>query len=134
MDLNIWFCILFNFCCQGFINGKEAGHLTMSPYKFEIFPTFPNFLTSYNPSLNIWNFIMFWRSPTFWGHLALYSSINLALNDNERHTLKSETIFCNWKPFKNAFYFTEKAALVLKIILIFVLSFWSCRKTISLER
>ena len=35
-----------------------------------------------------------------------------------RGTLRSETTFGNWKPFKkneNAFYFTSKALFVLKI-------------------
>ena len=30
--------------------------------------------------------------------------------------IRSETIFGNWKPFKNAFYFTLKALFVLKIL------------------
>ena len=33
------------------------------------------------------------------------------------------------KVMKNAFYFTSKAPLVLKIIEVFVLTFWSCSKT-----
>ena len=35
---------------------------------------------------------------------------------------------------KNAVYFTLKALFVLKIFKIFVLTFWSCRKTAWLER
>ena len=48
-----------------------------------------------------------------------------------RCTLRSEKIFGNWKPFKNdekCFLFHLKSSFRSQDILIFVLSFWSCRK------
>ena len=54
-----------------------------------------------------------------------------------RRTLKSEIIFDNWKSFKNdekCFLFHFKSYSRYQDILIFVLSFWSSRKTIGLVR
>ena len=48
-------------------------------------------------------------------------------------TLRSETIFGYWKPFKNmknAFYFTSKALFDLKIFKVFALTPWSCIETV----
>ena len=47
------------------------------------------------------------------------------------HTLRSETFFNNWKPFKNnqkCFLFHLKSSFRSQDILIFVLNFWACRK------
>ena len=54
-----------------------------------------------------------------------------------RRTLKSETIFGNWKPFKNDekyFLLHLKSSSFSLDIQIFVLNFWSCRKTAWSER
>ena len=53
-------------------------------------------------------------------YITIYIILNLACSFiknmfHQWHTLRSETIFGNWKPFKNAFYFPSKTLFVLKI-------------------
>ena len=58
-------------------------------------------------------------------------------NQTSRCTLRSKTIFGNWKLFKNDkknFLFYHKGSFRPRDIEIFVLTFWSCRKTAGSER
>ena len=48
--------------------------------------------------------------------------------------LRSETIFDNWKPFRNDFYSTLKALFVLKIVKFLSWLFGHVEKTARVER
>ena len=51
-------------------------------------------------------------------------------------TIRSDTIFCKRKPFKNdekCFLFYLKTSFCAQEIKIFVLTFWSCRKAALLQ-
>ena len=85
----------------------------------------PKFDRKHFKRKKVWEYgVNFWKNGRF-------------VSRTQKRTLRSETIFDKWKPFKNdekCFLFHLKSPFSSQDIWIFVLTVWSCGKTTWLER